>query len=64
MSTLTACYYEHRFFSDLSSHSYPKKEEKRALALKIVEAFPQLEQTRVTPDAPKEVCIVVVCLQN
>ncbi|XP_062558983.1 uncharacterized protein LOC134223800 isoform X2 [Armigeres subalbatus] len=52
----------HYFEERILEHSdYPKKEEKRALALKIVEAFPQLEQTRVTPDAPKESYFFWLC---
>ncbi|XP_062716819.1 uncharacterized protein LOC115257758 [Aedes albopictus] len=44
------------FFEEriLEEASYPKKQEKHELALKILEAYPHLEQTRVTPDAPKE----------
>lgn len=44
------------FFEEriLEESSYPKKHEKQALALKILEAYPQLERTRITPDAPKE----------
>ncbi|EAT44671.1 AAEL003987-PA [Aedes aegypti] len=51
------------FFEEriLEESSYPKKQEKHALALKILEAFPQLEKTRVTPDAPKESYFFWIC---
>lgn len=48
---LTGYFFEERI---LEQSDYPRKDEKHALALKILETYPQLERTRITPDAPKE----------
>ncbi|XP_062546947.1 uncharacterized protein LOC134212780 isoform X3 [Armigeres subalbatus] len=48
---LTNHYFEHRI---LQEHRYPSWQEKQKLAERIIEAFPHLEKTRVSADAPKE----------
>ncbi|KXJ75679.1 hypothetical protein RP20_CCG011244 [Aedes albopictus] len=48
---LTNFYFERMIQED---KRYPTWHEKQELASKIVEAFPQLESTRVSADAPKE----------
>ncbi|XP_065091847.1 uncharacterized protein LOC135712734 [Ochlerotatus camptorhynchus] len=48
---LTKHFFEERIMIE---KRYPKKQEKHDLALKILEAFPHLERTRVNSDAPKE----------
>ncbi|XP_062557357.1 uncharacterized protein LOC134222231 [Armigeres subalbatus] len=51
---LTKFYFERMI---LEEKRYPSWSEKQELAIKIIEAFPQLEKTRVSANAPREVNI-------